>query len=258
MHGRFSRNFWKKLSFLPPSILHSRMVSRMQLAEDVKIRLVSVLEKAYGTGTSLVSEAVRGIFLNDSVKRLYAFVLGVKYKVEVAEGNVAVHVEDPLNREEDSSRLFVYLLNAIERTFRGKMAGGRERLISLAQLQGGQTAQLYERRIVNFLAAEMDGSTVEEVEAAVKKIGGSMVVHEGATWSFEVRPFSGINIRVAFWQGEEGIPSGAALLLGDEVKDAGVPIEELMVIVEMAVNRFVLFYRQVTGKKPKLFKSLYM
>ncbi|MCS7113967.1 MAG: DUF3786 domain-containing protein [Nitrososphaerota archaeon] len=230
----------------------------MQLAEDVKSRLVSVLEKASRIGTSMALGAMCGIFLSDDAKRLEAFVLGVKYKAEVDDGGVKVLVEDPLNREEDSSRLFVYMLNAIERVFKGNIVKGDGRLISLAQLEGGQTAKLYERRIVNFLAAEMDGSTAEEVEVAAGKIGGSLVAHADATWSFEVRPFSGVRIRAVFWQGEEGIPSGAALLLGEEAKDMGVPIEELMVIVEMAVNRFVLFYRQATGKKPKLFNSLYI
>lgn len=230
----------------------------MQLSEDAKNKLDSVFEKMSRKGTSLALEAVNGIFLSDGVKSLEAFVLGVKYKVEATDGGVAVLVEDPLSREEDSSRLFVYMLNAIERAFEGKVLSSHGQLISLVQLEGGQTVKLYERRIVNFLAAEMDGSTAEEVEAAVKKIGGSMVAHASATWSFEVRPFSGVRIRAVFWQGEEGIPSGAALLLGEEAKDANVPIEELMVIVEMTVNRFVLFYRQLTGKKPKLFKSLYI
>ncbi|MEM3153283.1 MAG: DUF3786 domain-containing protein [Candidatus Bathyarchaeia archaeon] len=230
----------------------------MQLSEDVKSKLVSVLDGMARKGASSALEAVNGTFQDNGVKKLEAFVLGVRFKVEVANDGVTVYVEDPLNREEDSSRLFVYMLNAIKRVLEGKIVGGGGRLISLAQLEGGQTAKLYERRIVNFLAAEMDGSTAEEVEAAVKKIGGAMVAHADATWSFEVHPFKGVRIRAVFWQGEEGIPSGASLLLDEAAKDAGVPIEELMVIVEMAVNRFVLFYRQLTGKKPKMFKSLYI
>jgi len=214
----------------------------MQLGQDVKGRLVSIIDKA--------AQA-------DNSRGLEASVLGINYKAVAADGDVKVHIEDPLNREEDSSRLLIYLLNAIERTLQYKSVNHKGSLLSLTQLPGGQTAKLYEKRIVNFLATEMDEATLEEVEIAVKKIGGSMVEHSNATWSFEVSPFNGVRIRAAYWQGEEGIPSGATLLVGEEIKDLNVPIEELLTIMEMTINRFVLFYRKETGKKPKLFHSLY-
>jgi hypothetical protein len=214
----------------------------MQLGQDVKGRLVSIIDKA--------AQA-------DNSRGLEASVLGINYKAVAADGDVKVHIEDPLNREEDSSRLLIYLLNAIERTLQDKSVNHKGSLLSLTQLPGGQTAKLYEKRIVNFLATEMDEATLEEVEVAVKKIGGSMVEHSNATWSFEVSPFNGVRIRAAYWQGEEGIPSGATLLVGEEIKDLNVPIEELLTIMEMTINRFVLFYRKETGKKPKLFHSLY-
>jgi hypothetical protein len=214
----------------------------MQLGQDVKGRLVSIIDKA--------AQA-------DNSRGLEASVLGINYKAVAADGDVKVHIEDPLNREEDSSRLLIYLLNAIERTLQYKSVNHKGSLLSLTQLPGGQTAKLYEKRIVNFLATEMDEATLEEVEVAVKKIGGSMVEHSNATWSFEVSPFNGVRIRAAYWQGEEGIPSGATLLVGEEIKDLNVPIEELLTIMEMTINRFVLFYRKETGKKPKLFHSLY-
>jgi hypothetical protein len=214
----------------------------MQLGQDVKGRLVSIIDKA--------AQA-------DNSRGLEASVLGINYKAVAADGDVKVHIEDPLNREEDSSRLLIYLLNAIERTLQDKSVNHKGSLLSLTQLPGGQTAKLYEKRIVNFLATEMDEATLEEVEIAVKKIGGSMVEHSNATWSFEVSPFNGVRIRAAYWQGEEGIPSGATLLVGEEIKDLNVPIEELLTIMEMTINRFVLFYRKETGKKPKLFHSLY-
>jgi hypothetical protein len=181
---------------------------------------------------------------------LEASVLGINYKAVAADGDVKVHIEDPLNREEDSSRLLIYLLNAIERTLQDKSVNHKGSLLSLTQLPGGQTAKLYEKRMVTFLATEMDEATLEEVEVAVKKIGGSMVEHSNATWSFEVTPFNSVRIRAAYWQGEEGIPLGATLLVGEEIKDLNVPIEELLTIMEMTINRFVLFYRKETGKNP--------
>ncbi|MGB9713576.1 MAG: DUF3786 domain-containing protein [Candidatus Bathyarchaeales archaeon] len=229
----------------------------MQLGQDVKARFASLIDNVLRADASLVSKSANGRFLDGNQKGLEASVLGINYKAVTADGDVEVHVEDPLNREEDSSRLFVYLLNAIERVSEGKSANNKGSLTSLTQLQGGQTAKLYEKRIVTFLAAEMDEATLEEVEVAAKKIGGSMVVHSNATWSFEVTPFNSVRIRAAYWQGEEGIPSGATLLVGEEIKDAGVPIEELLTIMEMTINRFVLFYRKETDKKPKLFHSLY-
>lgn len=230
----------------------------MQLQENVKAKLASLLEKVSNANASLISEAINGRFTSNNTKRLEAFVLGVKYKVEAANTDITVLAEDPLNREEDTSRLFVYMLNAVERALSGRKPSGKGRMISLSQLQGGQSAKLYERRIVNFLAVEMDESTSMDVEAAVKCVDGRIVEHADATWSFEVTPFTGVRLRVVFWQGEEGIPSGATLLLGEEVKDMDMPIEELIVIAEMTVNRFVQFYRKTTGKKPKTFDSLYI
>jgi len=53
------------------------------------------------------------------------------------------------------------------------------------------------------------------------------------------------------------MPSGVSVLVGEEVKEVGVSIEELITIIEMTINRFVLFYRKETGRQPKLFHSLY-
>jgi hypothetical protein len=97
----------------------------------------------------------------------------------------------------------------------------------------------------------------KRVAVAAKKIGGIMVEHSNATWSFEAIPLNCVRIRAAYWQGEEGLPSGATLLIGEEIKYVNVPIEELLTIMEIAINRFVLFYRKETGKKPKLLQSLY-
>gem|GEM_PF-3857390 len=54
------------------------------------------------------------------------------------------------------------MLNAIERAFEGKPLTRKGSLLSLTQLPGGQTAKLYEKKIVTFLATEMDGATMEE------------------------------------------------------------------------------------------------
>ncbi|MEM3726645.1 MAG: hypothetical protein QXK98_07290, partial [Candidatus Bathyarchaeia archaeon] len=112
-------------------LLNDFGVMRMQLGQDVKTRLVSIIDKAARA---------------DNSKRLEASVLGINYKAVAAGGDVEVRVEDPLNREEDSSRLLVYLLNAIERAFEGKLSSHKGDLTSLTQLPGGQTAKLYEKR----------------------------------------------------------------------------------------------------------------
>jgi hypothetical protein len=174
----------------------------------------------------------------------------------VADGDVRVDVHDPLSREEDYSRLLLYLINALERALQGKLATPKK-LVSLVQLAGGQAAKLYEKKAIDFLTIEMDGSTLEEVRKAVEDIGGVVVEHLNATWSFEVTPLNGVRIRVSFWQGEENVPSGASVLVGQEVEEVGVPIEELVTMIEMTINRFVLFYRKETGRRPKLFYSLY-
>ncbi len=229
----------------------------MQLKADIRDRLISIINKISKDNTSLISKAINGEVSVNNVKRLEASILGVKYEIELSNGDLKVNVEDPLNREEDSSRLLTYMANAIERALQGKIASSKKGLIGLMHLSGGHTARLYEKKTIDFLTVEMDGSTVEEIEKAVKDIGGSIVEHLNATWSFEVSPFNGVRIRVAYWQGEEDMPSGAAVLIGEEIKEIDLPIEELITIIEMTINRFVLFYRKETGKQPKLFHSLY-
>ncbi len=229
----------------------------MKLEADLKNRLALILEKITASNAPLISKAFNGRLWIDETKGLEADVLGVKYKVSLANGHLSISIEDPLNREEDSSRLLGYLANAIERALSGKIARACGRLVGLTQLPGGHTARLYEKKTIDFLTIEMDGSKAQDVEKAVKAIGGYMVDHLNATWSFEVNPLNGVRIRVAFWQGEEDMPSGASVLIGEELKDVEVPIEELITILEMTINRFVLFYRRETGQKPKLYHSLY-
>jgi len=230
----------------------------MQLKADIKDKLVSILNKISKDDLQLILKAIKGNMSINGVKRLEANVLGVRYEIKLSDEGLKIDVMDPLNREEDSSRLLTYMINAIERAFQGSIASPKRGLVGLMHLSGGHTARLYEKKTIDFLTIEMDGSTVEEVKRAVEGIGGSMIEHLNATWSFEVTPFNGIRIRVAYWQGEEDMPSGAAVLLGEEVKDLDIPIEELITIIEITINRFVLFYRRETGKQPKLFHSLYL
>ncbi|MEM3551168.1 MAG: DUF3786 domain-containing protein [Candidatus Bathyarchaeia archaeon] len=229
----------------------------MQIDEEMRSRLSIIFEKLRNSDFSLISNVVCGRPLN-GLKGFEASVLGVKYKVFLADYDFKVDFEDPLGRFEDSYKLFGYMLNAFERAFAGRFVGCKKGLTKIIQLPGGGTAQLYERRITNFLAAEMDGADVGEVEEAAKNLGGCMVEHPNATWSFEVNPFNGVRIRVVYWEGEEEIPPGAAILLGEEVKEVNMPIEELIIIIEIAVNRLVQFYRKATNRKPRVFDSLYL
>ncbi|MBC7129597.1 DUF3786 domain-containing protein, partial [Candidatus Bathyarchaeota archaeon] len=209
---------------------------------DIRARVVQLLRHASGFD---FSEVVCGRVVVNNGRSLEAEVLGVKYKAEIVDNdNVRLRIFDPLNRTEDSSRLIEYLLNAIERALKHGIPKSRGNFIRLAQLPGGCSAQLYERRITNFLMAEMEGSTVKEVEASAKAIGGCLVEHASADWSIEVSPFSDVRIRVAYWQGEEEMPSNVTILVGEEAIVSEVPIQELIVLIEMAVNRFVQFYRR--------------
>ncbi|MDI9620074.1 MAG: DUF3786 domain-containing protein [Candidatus Nezhaarchaeota archaeon] len=231
----------------------------MQLKPDLRDRVIHLLGGLSKKDENAASRAVNGKAMVDDVKALEFTVLGAWFKVELQGGTLKVNVVDPLNREEDSSRLLGYALNFIERAVRrGTSLRAGKGLVGLLQLPGGSTVRLYEKKAIDFLTVEVEGSTLDEVERAVKHIGGGLVEHLNATWSFEVSPFNGLRVRVAYWQGEEEIPSGAAILLGEEVKDLEVPIEEVITLVEMTVNRFVLFYRKETGRQPRLFHSLYL
>jgi hypothetical protein len=228
----------------------------MNVKAEILSKLASLVSSIPTTSAHTIAKSVNGELMIEHVKTLKANVLGVKYEIRVADSDVRVDVHDPLNREKDYSRLLLYLINALERALQGKLTTPKK-LIGLIQLSGGQAARPYEKKIIDFLTIEMDRSTPEEVRRAVEDIGGVMVEHLNATWSFEVTPLNGVRIRVAFWQGEEGMPSGASVLVGEEVKEVGVPIEELITIIEMTINRFVLFYRKETRRQPKLFHSLY-
>lgn len=230
----------------------------MQHEVDVKSRLMSAISMISKENAPLISSAIRGEVLVDKVKSLKVNLLGIKYTIELSNGNLKVNIEDPLNREEDSLRLLAYMTNAIERALKGKVAYSRRGLVSLLQLAGGQAARLYEKKIIDFLTAELDGSSIEDIEKVAKNIGGSVVEHLSATWSLEISPLNGIRVRIAFWQGEEDIPSGAAILIGEEVREMDIPIEELITLIEIMVNRLVLLYRKETGRQPKLFHSLYL
>ncbi len=228
----------------------------MNIKAEVLSKLASLINGIPASSAHVIARSVNGRLEINRVRTLRANVLGVKYEIRVTDRAVKIDVHDPLNREEDYSRLLLYLLNALERALQGKSATPKK-LVGLMQLAGGQTARLYDKKAIDFLTMEMDGSTPEEVRRAVEDIGGVLVEHLNATWSFEVTPLNGVRIRVAFWQGEEDMPSGASVLVGEEVEEVGVPIEELITIVEMTINRFVLFYRKETGRQPKLFHSLY-
>jgi hypothetical protein len=228
----------------------------MNVKAEILNKLASLVNNIPATSAHVIARSVSGELVINHVKTLKANVLGVKYEIKVAGDDVRVDVRDPLNREEDYSRLLLYLTNALERALQGKLATPK-RLVSLIQVSGGQAARLYEKKAMDFLAIEMEGSTLEDVRKAVEDIGGATVEHLNATWSFEVTPLNGVRIRVAFWQGEEGMPSGASVLVGEEVKEVGIPIEELITIIEMTINRFVLFYRKETGRQPRLFHSLH-
>jgi hypothetical protein len=228
----------------------------MNVKAEILSKLASLINNVPAASAHTIARSVNGELTIGRIRTLKANVLGVKYEISVADGDVRVDVHDPLSREEDYSRLLLYLINALERALQGKLATPKK-LVSLVQLAGGQAAKLYEKKAIDFLTTEMDGSTLEEVRKAVEDIGGVVVEHLNATWSFEVTPLNGVRIRVSFWQGEENVPSGASVLVGQEVEEVDVPIEELVTMIEMTINRFVLFYRKETGRQPKLFYSLY-
>ncbi len=224
---------------------------------ELKCRAFTLIQRLLNENRMLLEKIVAVKPLSEKLGFEFT-VLGVKYKVALLDGELELDVEDPLERKEDYSRLIVYMLNAIKRALEGRLTSHRSKLTMLTTLPGGETVRLYEKRIVNFLAAELSDASLKEIGEAAKMIGGSIVEHPSASWSVEVIPFNGVRINIAYWQGEEEIPAGAVLLVGEEAKEVGVPIEELLAVAEMTVNRFVLFYRRETGRKPKLYRSLYI
>lgn len=221
-------------------------------------RIARLINGLFRADAPQISQIVNGKLLEGCPMGFEAHILGVKYGVTLERGEVKVHVDDPLCRSEDYTRLITYVANAIERALDGCLVSRVGKLAKLTQLPGGEAAQLYERRMVNFLVAEMDGVGSEEIRIAAEKIGAVMVNHSSATWSIELTPLNGVRFRVAYWQGDEEISSEAAILVGEEVKDTNMPIGELIAIMEMAINRLVLFHRKIFGRKAKLFESLYL
>ncbi|MEM2273190.1 MAG: DUF3786 domain-containing protein [Candidatus Bathyarchaeia archaeon] len=232
------------------------MERRLEVPQEYRGKLDSLVMGA-ARDPSIIKSAFGGEPLKEGIG-FETSVLGIKYRVLTANNNIEAFFIDPLGREVDASKLIIYMLNAFERILAGKVVYYRGRLVGITHLKGGASAQLYEKRMTNYLAVEMDGSEAHEVEKAVNALGGRMMSHPTATWSFEINPLNGARIAVAFWQGEEGIPSGASILFGEEAMDAGIPIEEIIVITEMTIDRFVAFYRRESGRKPKLFSSLYL
>jgi len=233
------------------------LMKRLEIPREYLEKFNVSVKSAVSGDPGIIKSAFGGEILKGCIG-FEASVLGIKYQVLVSDDSLEVFFIDPLERDVDASKLIIYMFNALERVLAGRVASYGRRLVGIAQLKGGSSAQLYEKRMINYLAVEMDGSGIPEVERAVNALGGRMISHQTATWSFEVNPLNGVRIMVAFWQGEDGIPSGASILFGDESIDVDIPIEEIIVVTEMTIDRFVEFYRRVSGRKPKLFRSLYL
>lgn len=233
------------------------MENRLKVSQVEKARLATLVRRAIEGEPSAIRTAFGGELLERGIG-FKATVLGIEYLVSVIDEDVEASFADPLGREVDAHKVITYMVNALERVLAGKTVRYRRRLVGIGQLRGGSSAHLYEKRMTNYLAVELDSSSLQDVERSVKALGGCMADHPTATWSFEISPLNGLRVAVAFWQGEEGIPSGASILFGEEAIDADIPIEEITVITEMIIDRFVAFYRKESGRKPRLFNSLYL
>ncbi|MEM4576645.1 MAG: DUF3786 domain-containing protein [Candidatus Nezhaarchaeales archaeon] len=207
-----------------------------------------MLSRVTSFNAHLIAKAVNGRISIDIDKQLEVRVFGIIFNLILREGIFELEVLDPLGRKEDSSRLLPCILNAIDRALNGRLVTSKGRLINFSCLQGGSVAKLYEKKILDFLVTEMDGSRIDEVKETVSCVGGVMVEHLSASWSFEVTPINGVRIRITFWQGGEEMPSGANIMVGEEVKEVNLPIEELVTLTEIVTNRLVLFYRKVSGE----------
>ncbi|MEM1514986.1 MAG: DUF3786 domain-containing protein [Candidatus Bathyarchaeia archaeon] len=231
------------------------MEARLNISYKDSARAVALVRDAVSRDPDAIRKAFGGeLFGGIGFK---ATVLGIMYWVSVRD-DMEVFFTDPLRRKVDAQKLITYMLNALERVLAGKVSNHRGTLVGIRQLKGGSSAHLYEKRIASYLAAEMDRSSIKEVEGAVRTLGGCMVDHPTATWSFEVNPLNGLRIIVAFWQGEEGVPSGASILFDEEVMEVDISIEEIITITEMTIDRLVAFYRKESGREARLFRSLYL
>lgn len=117
----------------------------MPFEQKIKDENASILNRILSIEDSLIAKSACRTMLSDSHKGLEVSVIGINYKFIMANGEVKVSAQDPLNREEDASKLLTYIFNAMKRTLEGKLAKTKVKLISLAQLPGGKP-QGYTRR----------------------------------------------------------------------------------------------------------------
>ncbi|MCX8176155.1 MAG: DUF3786 domain-containing protein [Candidatus Bathyarchaeota archaeon] len=187
--------------------------------------------------------------------KIFGFNVDLTYNFQA--DSLDVNFEDFISKGEDLNHLLFTYTKILNQRILKPSLNQEEKFVSISMLHGGFTAKAYEKKIVNFIVDEV----VDADKTLVLKIGkimdGYFVQHLTADWAFELEVLNGFRIRLAYWKGENGIPSNTSILYGAEILKIDLPVEDIMVLTEIFVNRFVACYRKITGKKPRKMESLY-
>ncbi|RLI01164.1 hypothetical protein DRO30_04545 [Candidatus Bathyarchaeota archaeon] len=188
---------------------------------------------------------------------LKVFGLNINLTYNFQLGSLNLSFEDSIGRGEDLDHLlFLYAKILSQRVF-GFILSQEEKFINISMLHGGFTAKAYEKKIVNFIVDELIDVDKKVVLEIGKIMDGFIVQHLTADWAFELEIVNGVRVRLAYWKGENGIPPNASILYGAEILKTGLPVEDIITLTEIFVNRFIACYRKITGKKPRKLESLY-
>lgn len=197
-------------------------------------------------------------FLTDNVKlnlKIFGFNINLTYNFQ--SGSLNLNFEDLISKGEDLNHLLFLYTKILAQRISSFILPHKEKLVNISMLHGGFTAKAYEKKIINFVTSEVDNIDEGAILEIGKVMGGYAIQHSTADWAFELEVINGFRVRLAYWKGENGIPPNASILYGEEILEADLPVEDILTLTEIFVNRFVACYRKVTGKKPRKIESLY-
>ncbi|MGP3667841.1 MAG: DUF3786 domain-containing protein [Candidatus Bathyarchaeota archaeon] len=187
--------------------------------------------------------------------KIFGFNINLTYDFQTDSLNI--DFEDLISKGEDLNHLLFTYTKILNQRVLNPPLNQEEKFTSISMLHGGFTAKTYEKRIVNFIVDEVPDADKTLMLKISKIMDGYVVQHLTADWAFELEVFNGFRVRLAYWKGENGIPPTASILYGVEILKTGLPVEDIIVLTEIFVNRFVACYRKITGKKPRKIESLY-
>jgi len=208
----------------------------------------------------IIGEKGRIEFASENFCKLSFTLLGFRINLEynLKTDNLDLTFEDLVEgKKEDLEHLLFVYGRILKQRLHGFLLDEEKNFVNISMLHGGVAGKAYEKKIVDFLIGEMANPLREEVEKICKIMDGHMVQHLTSDWAYELRILNGFRVRLVYWCGEEGIPPNISVLYGSEILKTGLPIEDIVVLTEIFVNRFIASYRKITGRKPVKQESLY-